>query len=294
MIQLFQQRDFGDKINATFTYLTQQFRSLSLALLYIAGPVALASGIMAGVIQSNILEFSRPSDEAAGSFRLIGLTSMIFSPVFWLMVLASVLANLMVALITYAHLKLYERTKGGPITVADVWTEVQPVLGRGLIISVLGSIITFIGFLFFFIPGIYVAVVFSLALAVTSFEGTDFGQTWDRCFRLIREKWWSTFGLLVVMGIIVGIIGLLFSMPSTIIGGLVAADLLPDLSRVWVVVANVISTVGQALLNSLVFLAVGFQYTNLVERQEGRGLLSAIDSIGTSPAQPRANDEGDF
>ncbi|CCH56191.1 hypothetical protein BN8_05511 [Fibrisoma limi BUZ 3] len=293
MIQLFQQRDFGDKTNATFTYLTQQFRSLSLALLYIAGPVALASGIMSGIIQSNILEFSRPTDEGA-SFKVIGLAGMFFSPVFWLTVLASVLANLMVALITYAHMKLYERTKGGPVIVADVWTEVQPVMGRGLIISVLGSIITFIGFLFFFIPGIYVAVVFSLALVVTSFEGTDFGQTWDRCFKLIREKWWSTFGLLIVMGIIVGIMGLLFSMPSTIISGLVAADLLPDLSRVWVVVANVISTVGQALLNSLIFIAIGFQYTNLVERQEGRGLLSAIDSIGTSPAQPRANDEGDF
>lgn len=293
MTQLFQQRDFGDKINATFTYLTQQFRSLSMALLYIAGPVALASGIMSGIIQSNILEFSRPTDEGA-SFKVIGLAGMFFSPVFWLTVLASVLANLMVALITYAHMKLYERTKGGPVNVADVWTEVQPVIGRGLIISVLGSIITFIGFLFFFIPGIYVAVVFSLALAVTSFEGTDFGQTWDRCFKLIREKWWSTFGLLIVMGIIVGIMGLLFSMPSTIISGLVAADLLPDLSRVWVVVANVISTVGQALLNSLIFIAIGFQYTNLVERQEGRGLLSAIDSIGTSPAQPRANDEGDF
>ena len=293
MTQLFQQRDFGDKINATFTYLTQQFRSLSMALLYIAGPVALASGIMSGIIQSNILEFSRPTDEGA-SFKVIGLAGMFFSPVFWLTVLASVLANLMVALITYAHMKLYERTKGGPVNVADVWTEVQSVIGRGLIISVLGSIITFIGFLFFFIPGIYVAVVFSLALAVTSFEGTDFGQTWDRCFKLIREKWWSTFGLLIVMGIIVGIMGLLFSMPSTIISGLVAADLLPDLSRVWVVVANVISTVGQALLNSLIFIAIGFQYTNLVERQEGRGLLSAIDSIGTSSAQPRANDEGDF
>ncbi|WP_332368767.1 hypothetical protein [Spirosoma telluris] len=56
MIQLFQQRDFGDKINVTFQYITQNFRSLSLALLYIVGPVALLAGIASGVFQSNMLD----------------------------------------------------------------------------------------------------------------------------------------------------------------------------------------------------------------------------------------------
>jgi hypothetical protein len=296
MINLFQQRDFGDKINVTFQYVTQNIRSLGLALLYIVGPVALVAGIASGIMQSNILNLTKtaggadPTDPTA----FLRIFQNIFSPAFWVAMFFGVLAILVVSLTTYAHMKLYARKNGGPISVAEVWEEMQPILGRGIIISLLGSIITGIGSLLFIIPGVYIAVVLVLALAITTFEGTDFGQTWDRCFKLIRDKWWSTFGLIFVMGLISGIIGLVFSLPAGLINFLVAAKLLPDISGVWIVLGNVISTVGGTLLRSLIYVAIGFQYTNLVERQEGRGLLSAIDSIGSASNQPRATDEGEF
>ncbi|GAB3547912.1 hypothetical protein [Spirosoma fluminis] len=297
MINLFQQRDFGDKINVTFQYVSQNFRSLGLALLYIVGPVALIAGIASGILQSNVLNLSRRSadfDPENNPTAVFGLMSSIFSPAFWVTILFSILAILVVSLTTYAHMKVYARKNGGFVTVAEVWEEMQPVIGRGLVISLLGSIITGVGFLFFVIPGVYVAIVLVLALAVTTFEGTDFGPTWDRCFKLIRDKWWSTFGLVLVMGIISGIVGLIFTLPAGIINFLVAAKLLPNVSGFWIVLGNVIGTVGGTLLRSLIYVAIGFQYTNLVERQEGRGLLSAIDSIGTTPTQPRATDEGDY
>ena len=96
------------------------------------------------------------------------------------------------------------------------------------------------------------------------------------------------------MGIISGVIGLLFTLPAGIISFLITSKLLPDVSGLWLVVGNVISTVGSTLLRSLIYVAIGFQYTNLVELKEGRGLLSAIDSIGTSPTQPRPTNEGEY
>ncbi|MCX6214019.1 hypothetical protein [Spirosoma sp.] len=296
MIELFEQRDFGNKINATFQYVVQNMRSLGIALLYIVGPVALVAGIASGVMQSNMLHLmddpdnANPNDPMA-AFRMMG---QVFSPTFWVAMLFSLLANVAVILTTYAHMKLYNRTKNTDISVADIWAEVQPMIGRALIISLLNSIIIGIGFMFLVIPGIYVAVVLSLSLAVTVFEGADFGTTWDRCFKLIRDKWWSTFGLILVMGIIVSIIGFLFAAPTAIIAFLTGAKLLPDVSVVWLILGNVINIVGRTLLNVILYTAIGFQYTNLVERQEGRGLFSAIDSIGTSPAQPRATDEGAY
>lgn len=297
MIQLFQQRDFGNKINATFQYLTQNFRSLGLALLYIVGPVAVVAGIASGVLQSNLLRLSTDaakmqSDNPLAAFQIL---SQFTSPSFWLTMLFGLLANVAVVLTTYAHMKLYERKNGDgdAISVADVWAEVQPAIGRGIIISILGSIITGVATLFFVIPGIYVGVVLSLALAVTSFEGTDFGRTWDRCFKLIRDKWWSTLGLIVVVAIIVGIVGLLFAIPTGIIAFLIGAKMLPDVSTAWLVIGNVIALVGRTLLNAVLYLAIGFQYTNLVERQEGRGLNAAIDSIG-APAQPRTPNDGGY
>jgi len=294
MIQLFQQRDFGNKINATFQYVSQNLRSFGLALLYIVGPVAVVAGIASGVMQSNLLRLSTNAvrtqpDNPMAAFQIL---SQFASPSFWLAMLFGLLANVAVVLTTYAHMKVYERTKDPTISVTDVWAEVQPAIGRGIVISLLGSIITGGAMLFLVIPGIYVAVVLSLALAVTSFEGTDFGRTWERCFKLIRDKWWSTFGLIVVMAIIVGIVGMIFAIPTALVGFFIGAKMLPDVSTVWLVIGNVVALVGRALLNAVLYLAIGFQYTNLVERQEGRGINSAIDSIGT-PTQPRTQNEGE-
>ncbi|ADB40938.1 hypothetical protein [Spirosoma linguale] len=296
MIDLFEQRDFGNKINATFQYVIQNMRSLGLALLYIVGPVALLAGIASGVMQSNMLHLMSDPDntDADNPMAAFQMMSQVFSPTFWVAMLFSLLANVAVILTTYTHMKLYNRTKSTEISVPEIWAEVQPVIGRALVISLLNSIIIGVGFMFLFIPGIYVAVVLSLSLAVAVFEGADFGTTWDRCFKLIRDKWWSTFGLIVVMGIIVTIIGFLFAAPTAIIAFLTGAKLLPDVSVVWLILGNVINIVGRTLLNVILYIAIGFQYTNLVERQEGRGLLSAIDSIGTSPTQPRATDEGAY
>lgn len=295
MIQLFQQRDFGNKINATFQYVTQNFRSLGLALLYIVGPVAVLAGIASGVMQSNMLKLMGDSTRAQSDNPMAALQilSQFTSPTFWLAMLFSLLANVAVILTTYGHMKVYERTKGNAISVADVWAEVQPAVGRVIVISLLVSIITGVATVFLIIPGIYVGVVLSLALAVTTFEGTDFGRTWDRCFKLIRDKWWSTLGLIVVMAIIVGIVGLLFAIPTGIVAFFIGAKMLPDVSTVWLVIGNVIALVGRTLLNAVLYLAIGFQYTNLVERQEGRGLNSAIDSIG-APAQPRTPNDGGY
>jgi hypothetical protein len=295
MIQLFEQRDFGNKINATFQYISQNFQSLGMALLYIVGPVAVGAGIASGILQSNMLRVT--GDIARGQsnnpMAMIQMMSQFASPSFWLTMLFGLLANVAVVLTTYGHMKVYDHTRGQAITVADVWAEVQPVIGRAIIISVLGSILTVAGMLFFLVPGIYIGVVLSLALAVTMFEGTTFGETLDRCFKLIRDKWWSTFGLIVVVFIITAIIGMLFALPTSIIGFLVSAKILPDASTAWLVIGNVIALVGRTLLNAILYVAIGFQYTNLVERQEGRGLLSAIDTIGAATQARNAN-EGDY
>jgi MFS family permease len=303
MIQLFQQRDFGDKINVTFQYVTQNFRSLGLSLLYIVGPIALVAGIASGIMQSNLFDLAKSSGNAdSGSDPMAAFRMMqnVFSPAFALAGLFSLLAVLVVSLATYAHMKVYGRKTAQrmetsqepvPISVAEVWEEMQTHIGQGIVVSVLSSIVTVVATLFFVLPGIYVGIVFSLAMAVVVFEGTDFSQTWNRCLTLIRDKWWSTFGLLIVMGIISGLVGLIFTLPAGIISLLIGSKLLPDVSGFWVVVGNVLATVGGTLLRSLIYIALGFQYTNLVERQEGRGLLSAIDSIGTNPTQSRPSDE---
>ncbi|AQG82047.1 hypothetical protein [Spirosoma montaniterrae] len=297
MIPIFQQREFGDKVNATFQYIAKQFQSLGAALLYIVGPVALLAGIASGIMQSNMLRLIGESGNAntrdfAAAFQLAGFFA---SPSFWLSMLLGIVANVAVILVVFTHMKRYanQLLNPAPISVGEVWADMQPAIGRVLLLTVIVSIVSGVATMFFIVPGIYLFVVLSLAPAIAVFEETDFGQTWNRCFALIRDKWWSTLGLIIVMAIIAVIISTIFSIPNAVIGFLVGATQKTDRLTSWLLIGNVISVVGQTLLYSLIYVAIGFQYGNLVERQEGRGLLSAIDQIGRPSTQPRALDEGE-
>ena len=296
MINLYQQRDFGDKINATFQYASQNFKSLATSLLFIVGPLALIAGVATGIFQSNILSLvgADSLNDRTDPTQAFGIFERIFSPAFWVTILFTLVTALVANLTTYSHMKLYAAKNGGNISVGEVWETMQPAIGRVLLVSILATIATVVASFALIIPGIYVSIVLSLALPVTIFEGTNFPDTCRRCLQLIRDKWWSTFGLIFIMSMIAGIIGLIFTLPAGVINMLVAVKMLPDASGIWVIVANTVSAVGSSLIRALTFIALGFQYTNLIERQEGRGLSSAIDSIGTPVSKSRLDDEGDY
>lgn len=284
MIQLFEQRDFGNKINATFQYITQNINSFILSIIYIAGPPVLLM-IVAGsfLISDVVLLF--------GSSQTNPLWFMNELPAILVIGIGFMLSLLAVSLTTFAHLKVYNRNAGQPIQVSQVWEEAKEHIGPAIVFNILSTIVTIVATMFFILPGIYVGVVLSLGVPVLVFENTNFGQTWNRCFELIRDKWWSTFGLALVMGILAGLLRLIFQIPGIVIGFL-ASDVATQ--GIVAIISGAISLLGALLLNSLVYLALGFQYTNLVERQEGRGMISAIDSIGTQPTQARETDEGSF
>lgn len=296
MINLYQQRDFGEKINATFTYATKEFRSLGLALLYIAGPVTLVAGIAGGIYQSNMIgTIGLMSGNGFGDGKTspFAFLNQMFSPAYWLLLLFSILSYVLVSLTVYSHIKLYGRSQGAPIAVGDVWQDVQTSLLGGVGITLATGAAIVVGLLLVFVPGLYISVPLSLALPIFAFEGTGIGAVFSRCFKLAKDKWWSTLGLVIVMSFIVAIMGMVFSLPATIVTvmGLVGKN--TD-SSLLIIITQTVAILGTRLLSALVPLALGFQYFNLVERQEGVGLLSAIDSIGTAPYQPRSQDEGTY
>ncbi|OIN57718.1 hypothetical protein [Arsenicibacter rosenii] len=290
MITLFQQRDFGEKINATFTFIGREFKPFITSLLYIVGPLALATGITAGIYQSNILALNR----SQGSELPFDTLARVFSPAYFLMVFFSILSNILVNLTTYSYMKLYHERSGGVLSVSDVWDEVRRHIVASLLFSFISFVAIAVASVFFLIPGLYVGVALSLGIVVLVFEETDFGATWSRCFQLIRDKWWSTFGLILIMFIIVMISNLVFSIPAGIVSMLVSMKLVPDMPSIVTIMTNTLSTVGSTLMTALLAMALGFQYTNLVERHHGTGLLSAIDSIGSSQNRPNSADEGEF
>lgn len=275
MLILYQQRDFGEKINATFQYIVRQFRSLGLALLYIAGPVVLVAGIASGLSESTVRGM------------VFGVTSRasIFS------ILAYVLAFWLVPLVTYGHLKVYGETGGGPVSVSAVWREVRRSFARAVIAIVLYALLYIVGSFIMVLPGIYFSVTLSLILAVVVLEEVGAGEAFSRCFTLIQDNWWSTFGLLMVMSFVyVSLLSLIF-VPMLLWDIIKSVFQLPPLPPLVLAFLGAFVVLALLLFLVVVVLAVGFQYFNLVEKREHVGLIARIDEIGEDVPQPQVPNE---
>ncbi len=276
MIPLYQQRDFGEKINATFQYIVQQFRSLGLALLYIAGPVVLVAGIASGLSESSV---------RGNMFGLLTRASIVS-------VVAYLLAFWLVPLVTYSHLKVYNETGGGPVLVGAVWREVRRAFGRAVIAILLYGTLYIVGTFILFLPGIYFAVTLSPMLAIVVLEEAGAGDAFSRSFTLIQDNWWSTFGLLIIMGFVYLSLLSLIWVPTLLWDMVKGVFQLPPLPPLVVAFLGAFVVLGLLLFLMVVVLAVGFQYFNLVEKREHVGLIARIDSIGeTAPETQLTEDE---
>lgn len=285
MIIFSQRRDFGEKINATFAFLTEQIKGLGLALLYIVGPVALIGGAITGYAQAGLITNARSGNTPEG---ILALYSSFFTGGFLVGLLFQVIGYLLTSLVTYCYIRLYIQQPDRKIEVSAVWAEVQEFIGSGVMLGVASSFIIVFAFILLILPGFYVGVALSLATSVLVFERADVGRAISRSFNLISDNWWATFGLIIVMGIVAGIIGAVFTIPAGLVTGLVGAGALKGLSFLSIIL-TAISSLGTSLLQSLSATAAAFQYFNLVEEKEGNGLLSAINAIGQTPSRSDEN-----
>ncbi len=282
-IQLLQERDFGQKINAAFEFLGQNFKPLLTAMLYIAGPAAIVAGFFNGLYQSNVMNLQKSTVPGSDPFaNMFSAFNQVLTPAYFLLIIFTVAASLLASLTVYSYVLKYEE-QGGPtptITPRDVWDVVRTNVLSYLGYSIVLLIIFIFTIVFLVIPAIYLGVVFSIIYMVMLRENISLSTAMSRCFYLIRDKWWSTFGLIIIMGIIQGIVGIIFQLPLTAVTILKALKLYEGDSTILTTIAGVIGTLGSTLTSCLLNLAVVFQYYNLVEKKDGVGILSAIQNIG--------------
>ena len=275
-IPLLQQRDFGAKVNASFDFAKQNFSPLVKTLVFIAGPPAVFAGIGQGIVQSNILG-------VAQNPNIFAQFDQYLTPGFAITMFFSVIAYFMANSSVCAFMTLYEeRGSSEDITPGAVWEKIGVNLSASLIATVLSFLATLVGFVFFVIPGIYLSVALQFFMMITIREGLSAGDSLNRSRKLIQDKWWSTFGLLIVMSFIAQIIGIVFQVPtmiSTILSTLGLADNISNMKAL-VIGGSVLSIFGSTIVQGLIWVALAFQYYNLVERTDGSSLKAEIDQLG--------------
>jgi hypothetical protein len=285
-----QARDFSEKLNDTFSFLRQNFRNLALSVLFTAGPFTLIGGIFLGLYQSKTLS-SIGSDVRDPFARL----QNIFGVEYFLGALFSFISIIIVAIVVLEYIRLYNEDK----TENYQWQDILPKLKSSFLsIFLFGvgySIIVALASLLFVIPGIYMAIALSLLVYVKIYEDKSFFQAVSRCLDLIKGNWWATFGLLLVLSVVQSILSFVFQIPlliSTVLSTFqgVNNEGSGD-TNIFLVISTIISTIGSHLLYVVPLTGLCFQYFNLVEEKDASGLLSRIDSIGTTPEVKTSNEE---
>ncbi len=291
-IELRRTRDFSAKINATFEFAKQNLNLLAKGLIFITGPFLLLQGLFVGLYQKQILSFSPASSNPFAMFSSEAFSWLGISMVF------SVFAYMCSLIVITEFMRLYEiRENPETIELSEIWEGVKAnlvkMIGVGILVAIILTVATFL----FIIPGIYLSVVLSLIIPIIMLEGKAFGDAFNRCFTLISEKWWSTFGLIVVTSIIVGVMALVFTIPQSVFSFIIGSHKIAGGNAepaMWeqagLIISSMVGTFGASLLRSIVMIAVIFQYYNLVERRESSGLLSKVESFG-KPDEPAVADD---
>jgi hypothetical protein len=291
-ILLLQQRDFGQKINASFDFAIRNLVPLAKALLFIVGPSAFLSGIAQGLFKSQMLASKgNPMQVLSRLFTVEYLIVLVFGLITYFLSWATVSAFL----VLYEENESSQNPSSDYATPGSVWKKMMESLPVTIGAQLLSFLLVILATFVFILPGIYLGICFQLFMIIAIREKRSVTDTLKRSYKLVEGKWWSTFGLILIMSVIANIIALVFQFPALIATILNTFGVVKDLtdSKFVNVLVSIIGIVGSMMVQGLIWLAVGFQYYNLVERKEGSGLREEIDSLGSGDSE-RPYSEGSF
>ena len=266
-------RDFGQIINATFEFLRGNFKQLAKAVIFLVGPFILLTGIFGGLYQKDLFSFTSTTT----SLSEFGIS-------FGLYVLFAMISTLVLISTIYSYIILYiKREDETPIELDNIWPMVKSNILKILIFSIGYALVTTFATILLIIPGIYVSVALMIVFVVGLNENLSFFNAMSRSFYLVKNKWWFTFGLLLVLSLIQGFLGFLFQVPQYIAMFVVAFNSVDgngnnSFTEIIFIVTSIISSLN-FLFYAISFIGIAFHYFSLIEQKEAKGLLDKIESI---------------
>ncbi len=271
-------RDFGENLNDTFLFIRMQFKPLLASFFAICGVLMVIQAILYGIYQSgamgglgDLLSGRKIRENRVSDILNVGYFSMIFS--MWITFVAMQVAFT-------AYIKLYVENNGNTPSIEDVWSVFKQYFFKILLYGIPITLLTLIGFVFCLAPGVWLAVVWVPFVFIVMMEDKDFGNAFSRCFEIVKENFWSSFAVYLVAFLVYnfssGIVGLVVGA----IAGVIAYLSTKDISTTVGIVTSFLNIFSYTFY--IVYLvSIAFHYFTLVEKRDGTGLLSRIDSIGT-------------
>ena len=276
-IELRRARDFGQVIADAFTFMKGNWRPLLGAMLRIAMLplvvlVALAGAIaLVGLIQGR-----------DGAALIGGLGILTFALLFPVMIYTAV----MIEAVTHEYLRAYGRGEHHVLDTRELRRRCHGQFWSYLGIWFLATLATLIGALMCYIPGIWINTSFALAMIAHGEERLGATGSLERSYKLVNKKWWATFGLVLVLGMIAGMLAMVVIVPFYItamvvmvMGAVGGGSEPPILMFVFLGIGYLLMILVSFLAIPLVRTGTGLWYFSLVEQMEGAGLRERIQGF---------------
>jgi len=266
-------RNFGLLIGAPFSFFRQEFKLLSKALLFFAAPFVVLGIILLGYLGNLVMDYK-------GSEQDLIIQIFMFVGGFLLML---TIGYSMVNSVVHNYTYLYTEKGKGNFTLEDIWNEVKKSSIKLFIQQFLIGLAVFTGFLFFYVPGIYLQTALSFVYIIHLKEKLSIWKAVQRSFEIIKDNWWITFLVVMLVGMILGFISYIILIPTYII--IFVGASMGEMSNVILysgLVSFLLLFLFQIFAYAIQQLLVDFQYFNLVEEKESPALRERINAMKES------------
>ncbi len=290
-IELRKVRDFSDNLNDTFLFIKQNFKPMLTYVFGIAGLFMLTAAILNGMYQS----------QSAGIFRDVfsgkrsGGNFEIFSGLYFFIILFSWLTATALQVVVIAYMKLYEEKDKETPLFDEVWSLFRRNFLTIALYNIPIVLLMLIGTILCVAPGVYLAVVLAVFAPVVMMEAESFSGAFNRCFTLIKENFWQSLGIYIVIAIVSSFGSGAISLVVGIITGIMAYFSTDNITYTVGIVTSILNVLG-FVFYLLIFVAVTLNYYNLVERYDGTGMVRKLQGLGTnqSPTTYHPNTEEEY
>jgi hypothetical protein len=305
-------RDFGRKLNAIVEFIRYNSKPFSKAMLFVAGPFILLGSVLITHFM-NLYMTMTANIAGGGTFNTDFWTAgSLVSLVLGAFVL--IIGSIVLITTVFSYVILYDQKKSNEISVNEVWTLVKSnvwkILGSLLaflaisiglyillillmgLLAVIHPLLIFIAFIAIFIAILFLSALFFLTLFVQVYEKLGITAAVNRALFLIRENWWSTVAIIIVTSILQSIISSAFIIPMYInifvyaFHSAEGGGTMDDPSLTFQII-NYVSLAFYMLASYLFYmlplLGIVFQYFNLTEKKEAKGLMDRLETFGTTP-----------
>ncbi|MDP2059903.1 MAG: hypothetical protein U1C58_09415 [Flavobacteriaceae bacterium] len=282
MIIFSKERNFEQLITATFQFIRQEYKPFLGIIIRITGPflILMLIGLTGYLNSMNSFSSSLIDVDTSSPVQLIVSITLI--------VLFGGSAYLLAHAAALFYIESYI-ANSGKVDPKEVQRKTFGSFFSFLGLGIVSIFLIFFGIILCIIPGIYLAIPLSLVFSVLVFEKRDVIESVETSLKLIKDEWWNSFLFLLVIGILLGVAGSVFSIPAAIYmfikmfisSGSFNPSSLDSLGTDYIYLTmNVLSYALQFFLNLISIVATAFLYFSISEKKTGKGIGEIIENIG--------------